>query len=87
MGEGPGGRTDGGAGGSDAKEVTGALTYVDRFQSEHLQDTVGGPLPGDDKYARRTRRLVAQLDTALGLEALAGARPLSEWMPDLWRFW
>jgi ATP-dependent helicase/nuclease subunit B len=65
------------------REVTGALTDVDRFQSEHLQDTMRGPLPGEDKYARRTRRLAAHLDRAMGLVSLGGVRPLSEWMPDV----
>ena len=67
----------------DGEEVTGALTVVDRFQSRHLQDSVKGPLPGEDKDARRTRALIRNLDQALGLEALEGIRPISEWMPEV----
>jgi hypothetical protein len=69
--------------GSDPVEVTGALTVLDRFQTKHLQDGVGGRLPGGDKDALRTRALVANLDRALGLEALDRPRSLSEWMPEI----
>jgi ATP-dependent helicase/nuclease subunit B len=71
------------AAGDDTPEVTGALTIVDRFQSEHLQDSVMGPIPGEDKNARRTRALVKKLEEAMGLEVLDGTRPISEWMPQL----
>ncbi len=67
-------------GGADGP--TSALTYVDEFQSRHLQDSVKGPLPGEDINARRTRDLVKNLDQALGLDTLDGVRPLSEWMPE-----
>jgi hypothetical protein len=68
---------------TEAREVTGALTVVDRFQSQHLQDSVKGPLPGEDKDARRTRTLVKNLDRDLGLEAFTETRPISAWMPDI----
>ncbi|MBT8398343.1 MAG: hypothetical protein HKO65_03080 [Gemmatimonadetes bacterium] len=67
--------------GPGSADPTSALTFVDRFQTRHLQDSVGGPLPGEDKDARRTRDLVKYLDQALGLGALEGTRPISEWMP------
>ncbi len=67
----------------DPVEVTGALTVVDRFQTKHLQDSVGGPLPGEDKDARLTRRLVGYLDRALGVETFQGTRPISAWMPEI----
>jgi ATP-dependent helicase/nuclease subunit B len=65
------------------EEVTGTLTIADRFQSDHLQASVEGPLPGEDKYARRMRGLVAQLENTLGLEGFTGTRRLSEWMPGV----
>lgn len=67
----------------DDEEVTGALTTADRFQSEHLQASVEGHLPGADKYARRMRTLVAHLEKELSLEGLTGKRRLSEWMPEI----
>lgn len=65
----------------EGDEVTGALTFVDRFQGEHLQDSVKGDLPGEDRDARRTRTLVKELDSALGSEGFGGTRSLSAWMP------
>jgi len=68
---------------NEPREVTGALTVVDRYQGVHLQDSVEGPLPGEDKDARRTRALVENLHRSLGLDTLVGPRPISEWMPDI----
>lgn len=65
------------------EEVTGALATADHFQTAHLQASVKGPLPGEDKWARRMRSLVAHLEKVLALEGLEGKRPLSEWMPGL----
>ena len=70
-------------GSPDPREVTGALTVVDRFQGEHLQDSVTGPLPGEDKDARRVRALVKNLEHELGLDSLGETRPISEWMQDI----
>ena len=53
------------------------------FQTAHLQVSVKGPLPGEDKWARRMRSLVAHLEKAMALEDLEGKRRLSEWMPGL----
>ncbi len=64
-------------------EATGAITFVDIYQSNHLQDTVGAPLPGNDEETHRTRKLVSHLDAAMGLGPLSGSRPISEWMPDI----
>jgi len=65
------------------EEVTGPLTTTDRYQADHLQASVAGPLPGEDTGARRTRRLVSHLDEALGLDGMGGTRPLSGWMSSV----
>jgi ATP-dependent helicase/nuclease subunit B len=64
-------------------EVTGALTTVDRFQSEHLQASLEGSIPGDDKYARRIRNLVRHVERTAALSSLSGTRSISRWMPDV----
>ena len=67
----------------DQEEVTGALTNADRFQAAHLQVSMEGPLPGKDRYARRTRILVRHVEEAAALSHLAGRRPLSGWIPEI----
>lgn len=69
--------------GGGVPETPGALTTIDGYQSSHLQASMEGPLPGDDSVARRTRDLVSGLERALGIEAMSGTRPLSEWMPTI----
>lgn len=69
--------------GMEGMDVTGPLTVADRFQAARLQPSVEGALPGDDKDAREMRALVDRLEKTLGLESLAGARPLTDWMGEI----
>jgi hypothetical protein len=67
----------------DGADVTGPLAIADRFQTEHLQASVEGPLPGGDKAAGQMRALVALLAETLSLESFEGKRRLSAWMPGI----
>lgn len=73
------GMAEGALGGEGAD----ALTTLDRYQSWHLQDHLGPSLPGEKREDQRARRLVRNLEDALGLERLRGSGRLSEWMPLL----
>ena len=67
----------------DADDVTGPLAIADRFQTEHLQASVQGPLPGVDKADAQMRHLVRRLEETLALDAFGGKRRISSWMPGI----